>query len=328
MAASVGREALERAADSGDPTVVRTASGDILQVATGEYLRTAPRPGPPARAWHGVLPLAYDRAELQTDAIMLLKGERRPLEAPPPTCNPHLHAAMYATHGAGGEGKTFWIDYFAGSVPFLPPSVALCTPPLPGDVRCTYAIWPSYPRRPDFSGRREGAADALLARASRAGRPPVPHPRRRRRGRAPGRLRLSAPGARRRVVGPGAHLGGAAVDPAALRLGRGAQEPRGRPLPAVARDRLLPRLVWRADAGAAHRGRRRRCLSKPAPSHPACRAASLAQAWSGAVARTPALPLARCEGAARSEAPPSHSQPTYTCRHACHPLPPRRPQPS
>ena len=44
---SAGFEAIVRAADEGDPRYVRTAQGDILLVATGEYLRTSPRPGAP-----------------------------------------------------------------------------------------------------------------------------------------------------------------------------------------------------------------------------------------------------------------------------------------
>ena len=89
--ASAGREALERAADCADPKYVRTANGDILLVETGEYLRTAPRPGPPVRAWHDVLPVEQDRTELQTDAIQLLQDSY-------------------------GVGKTFWIDFHAGNV--------------------------------------------------------------------------------------------------------------------------------------------------------------------------------------------------------------------
>jgi hypothetical protein len=97
--ASAGREALERAADSADPRYVRTADGDILLVKTGEYLRTAPRPGSPVRAWHGVLPGEKDRAELQTDAIQLLQDSH-------------------------GVGNTFWIDFHAGNVARLQRSMA------------------------------------------------------------------------------------------------------------------------------------------------------------------------------------------------------------
>ena len=91
--ASAGYEAVIRAADEGDPRYQRTAQGDILLVATGEYLRTSPRPGPPVRAWHGVIPRAADRAALQADAIALLQP--RP-------------------GGAVGQDRTFWIDYFQG----------------------------------------------------------------------------------------------------------------------------------------------------------------------------------------------------------------------
>lgn len=91
--ASAGYEAVIRAADAGDPRYLRTAQGDILLVATGEFLRTSPRPGPPVRAWHGVIPRPADRAALQADAIALLKPQ---------------------AGGPVGEDRTFWIDYFQG----------------------------------------------------------------------------------------------------------------------------------------------------------------------------------------------------------------------
>jgi hypothetical protein len=91
--ASAGYEAVIRAADEGDPRYLRTAQGDILLVATGEYLRTSPRPGPPVRAWHGVIPRPADRAALQADAIALLQPR---------------------AGGPVGKDTTFWIDYFQG----------------------------------------------------------------------------------------------------------------------------------------------------------------------------------------------------------------------
>jgi hypothetical protein len=91
--ASAGYEAVIRAADAGDPRYLRTAQGDILLVATGKFLRTSPRPGPPVRAWHGVIPRLADRAALQADAIALLKPR---------------------AGGPVGEDRTFWLDYFQG----------------------------------------------------------------------------------------------------------------------------------------------------------------------------------------------------------------------
>jgi hypothetical protein len=99
---SAGFEAIVRAADEGDPRYVRTAQGDILLVATGEYLRTSPRPGAPVRAWHGVIPSPLHRAALQADAISLL-----------------CRRAHNDKDGPVGENTTFWIDYFEGQTSHL-----------------------------------------------------------------------------------------------------------------------------------------------------------------------------------------------------------------